>query len=138
MLDKIVLTRASGRLGSYLREPLSDLCRSLISTDINDEIGSLYKNEDFINADLSKFEEINSAIQGANMICHFGAIVDESPFNELLGPNFIGSYNIWEAAKKNKVKRIIYASSIHAVGMYSNSIKLLYGIQEVIIHFLVI
>ena len=124
MLDKIVLTGASGRLGSYLREPLSDLCKSLISTDINDEIGSLYKNEDFINADLSKFDEINSAIQGASMICHFGAIVDESPFNELLGPNFIGSYNIWEAAKKNKVKRIIYASSIHAVGMYSNSTKL--------------
>ncbi len=124
MLDKIVLTGASGRLGSYLRHPLSTLCKELISTDINNEIGPLYNNEQFINADLSKFEEINSVIQGANMICHFGAIVDEHPFNMLLGPNFIGSYNIWEAARQNKIKRVIYASSIHAVGMYSNSINL--------------
>ena len=124
MLDKIVLTGACGRLGSYLRKPLSNLCRNLISTDINNDISSLYDNEKFINADLSKFEEINSVIEGANMICHFGAIVDEKKFSDLLGPNFIGSYNVWESAKQNKVKRIIYASSIHAVGMYSNSVKL--------------
>ena len=55
------------------------------------------------------------------MVCHFGALVDEAPFEVLLGSNFIGSYNIWESAKINKVKRIIYASSIHAVGMYSKT-----------------
>ena len=49
------------------------------------------------------------------MVCHFGALVDEAPFEDLLGPNFVGSYNVWESAKINKVKRIIYASSIHAV-----------------------
>lgn len=52
------------------------------------------------------------------MVVHFGAFVDEGPFEQLLGPNFIGSYNIWEAGKLHGVKRIIYASSIHAVGMY--------------------
>jgi uronate dehydrogenase len=36
----------------------------------------------------------------------------------LLGPNFIGAYNIWEAAHQNGLKRVVYASSIHAVGMY--------------------
>ena len=124
MLNKIVLTGASGRLGSYLREPLSKLCKILISTDVNDDIGALNDNEQFILADLSKFEEINPVMIGANVICHFGAIVDEKPFNQLLGPNFIRSYNVWETAKLNNVKRVIYASSIHAVGMYSNSIKL--------------
>ena len=119
MLNKIVLTGASGRLGSYLRKPIAKLCKKLISTDINNEIGPLFDNEEFVKADLSNFSDIKKIVQGSNMICHFGALVDEAPFEDLLGPNFIGSYNVWEAAKINKVKRIIYASSIHAVGMYS-------------------
>ena len=121
MLNKIVLTGASGRLGSYLRKPLSKLCMKLISTDIKNEIGPLFDNEEFIQADLSKFSEIEKVIQGSTMVCHFGALVDEAPFEDLLGPNFVGSYNVWESAKINKVKRIIYASSIHAVGMYSKT-----------------
>ena len=35
-----------------------------------------------------------------------------------MGPNFIGAYNIWEAAYQNGLKRVVYASSIHAVGMH--------------------
>ena len=121
MLNKIVLTGASGRLGSYLRKPLSKLCKNLISTDINNDIGPLFDNEEFVKADLSNFSDLEKIVKGSNMICHFGAMVDEAPFEDLLGPNFIGSYNVWEAAKINKVKRIIYASSIHAVGMYSKT-----------------
>jgi uronate dehydrogenase len=61
---------------------------------------------------------MEAIIKGADMVVHFGAIVDEAPFETLLGPNFVGSYNIWEAAYRHGVKRVIYASSIHAVGMY--------------------
>ena len=121
MIERLLLTGAGGRLGSYLREPLSQLCAELISTDIKSEIGPLYKNEKFISADLAKFDEILPLAEGVTMICHFGALVDELPFDNLLGPNFVGSYNIWESARKNNVKRIIYASSIHAVGMYSKT-----------------
>ena len=118
MLKKIVLTGASGRLGSYLREPLSKLCTNLTSTDIKNDISKLYDNEKFVKADLSSFEELSKVLEGSDIICHFGSIVDEAPFQKLLGPNFIGSYNIWELARINRVKRVIYASSIHAVGMY--------------------
>ena len=52
------------------------------------------------------------------MVVHMGAFVDEGPFEQLLGPNFIGSYNVWEAGFKHGVRRVVYASSIHAVGMY--------------------
>lgn len=40
-LKKLVLTGAAGRLGSYLREPLSKMCDGLVSTDIVDDIGTL-------------------------------------------------------------------------------------------------
>ena len=117
-LKKLVLTGAAGRLGSYLREPLSKMCDELVSTDIVDDIGTLYPGERFVQADVAKFDEVHAILEGADMVVHFGAIVDERPFEEMLGPNFVGSYNIWEAGFQHGVKRVVYASSIHAVGMY--------------------
>ncbi|WP_099827897.1 NAD-dependent epimerase/dehydratase family protein [Oceaniglobus indicus] len=116
-MKKIVLTGAAGRLGSYLREPLSKMCDTLLSTDITD-VGQTYDGETFVKADLASMDQIAPLLEGADMVVHFGAIVDEAPFEDLLGPNFVGSYNIWEAASKHGVRRVVYASSIHAVGMY--------------------
>lgn len=120
-MKKLVLTGAAGRLGSYLREPLSKLCDELVSTDIVEDIGQLYDGETYMRADLAKMDDIAPVLDGAEMVIHFGAIVDEKPFEELLGPNFVGSYNIWEAGYKAGVRRIVYASSIHAVGMHLKS-----------------
>ncbi len=116
-MKKIVLTGAAGRLGSYLREPLAKLCEELVSTDVVD-VGKLYPREAFVKADLTKLDEMTALMKGADMVVHFGAIGDEAPFEQILGPNIIGAYNVWEAAFQNGVKRVVYASSIHAVGMY--------------------
>ena len=120
-MKKIVLTGAAGRLGSYLREPLSKLADQLISTDIVEEIGNTYSKETFVRANLTDLIALEELCKDADIIVHFGAFVDEAPFEKLLGPNFIGSYNVWEAARRNNVKRVVYASSIHAVGMYPTS-----------------
>ncbi len=120
-MKKLVLTGAAGRLGSYLREPLTGLCDELVSTDIAENIGKLYTGESYVRADLAEMDQIAPVLEGADMVVHFGAIVDEKPFEELLGPNFVGSYNIWEAGYRAGVRRIVYASSIHAVGMHLKS-----------------
>ena len=52
--NKIVLTGASGRLGSYLREPLSKISKKLVSTD-KDDIGKTLKNEVFKKIKLENF-----------------------------------------------------------------------------------
>ena len=117
-MKKIVLTGAAGRLGSILRAPLSRLCETLVSSDIAEDIGTLNANERYIRADLADKAAIMDLLDGADIVVHFGAIVDEAPFEELLGPNFIGAYNIWEAAWQQGLRRVVYASSIHAVGMY--------------------
>lgn len=117
-IKKLVLTGAAGRLGSYLREPLAKLAGELVSTDIVEEIGNLYPGETYVKADLAELGDMMKVLEGADMVVHFGAIADEAPFEELLGPNFIGAYNVWEAAHTHGLKRVVYASSIHAVGMY--------------------
>ena len=117
-MEKLVLTGAAGKLGSYLREPLSKMCDVLITTDIVKNIENVAINETYAQADLANMAEIEPLLEGADMVVHFGALVDEAPFEQILGPNFIGAYNIWEAAHRHKLRRVVYASSIHAVGMY--------------------
>ncbi|MCC5976400.1 MAG: NAD(P)-dependent oxidoreductase [Rubellimicrobium sp.] len=118
MLTKIVLTGARGSLGMSLREPLSRMARELLSTDIAPAPEALLPNETWVSADLAEMSQIDPLLEGAEMVVHFGAVVDEKPFEELWGPNFMGAYNIWEAAWRHGARRVIYASSIHAVGMY--------------------
>ncbi len=120
-MKKLVLTGAKGRLGSYLREPLSEMCDEFVSTDILDAPTQLHSNETYIQADLADLDAMIELLKGADMVVHFGAIGDEAPFETLLGPNFIGAYNIWEAAYRNKLRRVVYASSIHAVGMHKKT-----------------
>jgi uronate dehydrogenase len=132
-MKKIVLTGAAGRLGSYLREPLSKMADVLISSDIAPDIGKLYPGESYVQAELANYDAIHALMKDADMVVHFGAHPDEAPFAQLLGPNFVGAYNIWEAAYQNGVRRVVYASSIHAVGMISSAPMC----RIVLIHFMV-
>ncbi len=117
-MKKLVLTGAAGRLGSYLREPLSKLCETFVSTDREADLGKLYPNESYVQADLTDLAAMEDILKDADMVVHFGAIGDEAPWDDILQSNIIGAYNVWEAAHRNGVKRVIYASSVHAVGMH--------------------
>jgi uronate dehydrogenase len=120
-MKKLVLTGAAGQLGSRLREPLSKMCDTLVSTDLADEVDTLYEGETYVKADLSSLDAMVDLLKGADMVVHFGAIGDEAPWDDILQSNIIGAYNVWEAAYRNGVKRVVYASSVHAVGMHKKT-----------------
>ena len=120
-MKKIVLTGAIGRLGSYLREPLTKLADEVVSSDILDGPASLYAGESYVKADLSNLDEMVALLEGADMVVHFGAIGDEAEWDAILQSNIVGAYNVWEAAHRNGVKRVVYASSVHAVGMHKST-----------------
>ena len=117
MFNKLVLTGARGNLGNELRPVLAKMARELVSTDIREAPDALAPNETYVQADIADFAAVEPLLKGADMVIHFGAIVDEKPFEELLGPNYIGAYNVWEAAHRHGLRRVVYASSIHAVGL---------------------
>ena len=120
-MKKLVLTGAAGRLGSYLREPLTKMCDELVSTDLVDDIGTLYPGESYVKADLSSLDAMLAVIKDADMVVHFGAIGDEAAWDDILQSNIVGAYNVWEAAYRCGVKRVVYASSVHAVGMHKKT-----------------
>ncbi|MDA9208279.1 NAD(P)-dependent oxidoreductase [Octadecabacter sp.] len=121
LYKKIVLTGACGSLGMEIRATLADLCDELLSVDIADAPTELLPNETFAQADCAVLDQVVPLMENANIALHFASIPDERPFDELLGPNFLSSYNVWEAGHRHGVQRVIYASSVHAVGMVENA-----------------
>lgn len=121
MLKKIVLTGAAGSLGSALREPLARMCGALLSVDVRPAPGPLAANETWAVADCAEMEQVTPLMEGAEIVVHFAAIPDERSFEELLRPNFLSSYVIWEAAHRAGARRVVYASSVHAVGLWETN-----------------
>jgi len=117
-MKKLVLTGAAGALGSQLRKPLAAMCDTFVSTDLVESLDNLGRNETYVKADVSDLAAMESLLKGADMVIHFGAIADEAPWDDILQSNIVGAYNVWEAAYRNGVKRVVYASSVHAVGMH--------------------
>ena len=54
-----------------------------------------------------------------DVVINFAANSNQNAeFKEIYKPNIIGAYNVFEAAKQANVKRIIFASSVHAIKGY--------------------
>jgi uronate dehydrogenase len=67
--------------------------------------------------DLTQIEPLRAAMKGREVVVHLAATSDEAPFVETLVPNnVIGVYNVLEAAHLEGVRRVIFASTIQAVG----------------------
>ena len=75
-------------------------------------------------ADLAKPEEVAAAVKGAHSVIHLGGLSFEGPWETILQANIIGCYNLFEAAREAGVKRVIFASSNHAVGFYRRRRKI--------------
>jgi uronate dehydrogenase len=57
-------------------------------------------------------------VRGVGAIVHLGGVSTEAPFEPILQANIVGVYNLYEAARKHGVRRIIFASSNHVTGYY--------------------
>ncbi|RKF16159.1 NAD(P)-dependent oxidoreductase [Roseovarius spongiae] len=114
---KIMITGAAGRLGTELRRGLAPLADTLLLADMV-EVKDLQANEEGIVFDLGDEEATMAAIEGCDAIVHMGGAPHERPWQEVLDSNIRGSYHIFEGARKHGVKRVIYASSVHAIGYH--------------------
>ena len=61
------------------------------------------------------------AFAGVDAVIHLGAIPREAPFEEILDHNLRGTYNVFEAARRQGVRRVVFASTNHVTGMYPRS-----------------
>lgn len=115
--DTILITGAAGRLGTQLRRGLAPLARHLRLTD-RVAINDLQPNESAFLAELADEAAVHAMCEGVDAIVHFGGAPMERPWEEVLNSSIRGSYHIYEGARKAGVGRIIYASSVHAIGYH--------------------
>ena len=54
---------------------------------------------------------------GQGGVLMFGGQSIEAPFERICEANLVGTYNLYEAARLEGVRRILFASSNHAIGM---------------------
>ena len=71
--------------------------------------------------DLRNLGDVKRSFEGVDKVVHLGAIATEAPFGDILEHNIKGTYNVYEAARRQGVRRVVFASSNHATGMYPRS-----------------
>ena len=118
--NRILMTGAAGALGQALREKLKGNCSVLRLSDRVD-FGIARAGEEIAMADLADAPAVLAALQDADAVVHFGGISVEGPFEPILQANILGMHNLYEAARKLGVKRIVFASSNHVTGFYRQS-----------------
>ena len=72
-------------------------------------------------ADIADAGAVRRAAEGMDAVVHLAAIATEAPFDEILDVNIEGTFHVFDAARRAGVARIVYASSIHAVGYVPRS-----------------
>ena len=121
---KVLVTGAGGSIGSYMAEHCADRYDLRLMDHDEDSAGALRKITDahggeVVVGDITDLDTMKKACAGIDTVIHLAA--DPSPnatWDSLLPTNIVGTYNTFAAAKSAGCRRVIYASSIHAVSGY--------------------
>jgi uronate dehydrogenase len=119
-MKTILITGAAGDVGSRLRKLLKGAYPKIRASDIR-EPADLAAGEDFIAADLFDYAQVEKIVAGVDGIVHLGGFSVEGPWETIHRANIVGCYNLFEAAYRAGVKRVVFASSNHAIGFYPRS-----------------
>jgi uronate dehydrogenase len=116
-VQTLLLTGAGGNLGKVLRGRLKPYAGTLRLSDIAD-LGPAQPGEEIMIGNLADADAVDRMVKGVDAIVHMGGVSVERPFDEILPANIQGVYNLYEAARKHGVKRVVFASSNHVIGFY--------------------
>jgi nucleoside-diphosphate-sugar epimerase len=118
----VLLTGAGGQIGAGFRDAYIALYQdayalrlSVRGSDFNDS-----RFSDLVQADVTDLGQMERACAGVDTVVHLAASADwEGNFcDELVRPNIIGAYHVFEAARRAGCRRVVYASSVHAIMGY--------------------
>lgn len=114
--QRILVTGAAGSMGGFVRGFLRGQVAVLRLSDIAPMTAQ--QGEEIWPADLGDADALQRAMAGMDAVIHLAASLNVDDWQQTLDVNIAGTYNIYDAARRAGVRRVIYASSHHAVGMY--------------------
>ncbi|WP_433888705.1 NAD-dependent epimerase/dehydratase family protein [Streptomyces sp. CA-111067] len=111
----VLLTGAAGGLGTLMRDLLPAHGYRLRLFDVRPVEGDTGDAE-VITADLADEQALRAAVRGTDAVLHLAGISLESTFDKILRANIEGTHRLYEAVRTEGVRRVVFASSNHAVG----------------------
>lgn len=123
-MTKVALTGARGQIGSVLRAELVRRGVNLRSAGGSKPLVPLVEGEDVCFGDLRDAGVVDRVLDGVDVCIHLAGTSVERPLPEIIQNNLVALHALYEGARRHGVKRIVFASSNHAFGMYSVHDKL--------------
>ena len=122
---RILVTGATGNIGSYFAEHAHDRYElRLMVQQMDGDASSLQAYGEVVAGDLGDLDRMKELCQGIDTVVHLAANPSPSAtWHSLLHSNIIGTYHAFVAAKAAGCRRVIYASSIHAVSGYPPDVQ---------------
>jgi UDP-glucose 4-epimerase len=120
-MKKILVTGGAGFIGSHLSEYLSKKNQVIVIDNcMHGNKITNFKNIKFINGDVQDYDLVKYYSKNCHIIFHLAAIIGVDVVSsrniDTMESEFISIKNICQAAKVNKVKKIIYSSSSGVYG----------------------
>lgn len=123
-MTKVALSGASGNMGRMLRVELHKRGVDLRSAGGRTPLVALHDGEDVMHGDLRDPATVDRLLQGVDVLIHLAGTSVEKPLPEIIENNLVALHQVYEGARRNSVRRIVFASSNHAFGMHSVKDKL--------------
>jgi uronate dehydrogenase len=120
MMHRVLITGAGGGIGRSLRETLRGVYPVLRVSD-RVPLAPARDGEEVDQTDIADMAAVEKMVAGVDGIVHLGGISGENSWEKILEGNIVGLYNVFEAARRAGTKRIVMATSNHAVGFYPRS-----------------
>jgi nucleoside-diphosphate-sugar epimerase len=114
----VVITGSGGRIGTILRQALADRYR-VRGIDRVPTPGA----PEALVASLTDADAMVPAFEGADAVVHLAADPRHTPdiwWDTLIPDNVVATANVYEAARRGGVRRVVFFSSMHVCGMYEN------------------
>ncbi|WP_250482340.1 NAD(P)-dependent oxidoreductase [Caballeronia sp. GACF5] len=117
-MKKIALSGAGGQLGSVVRAQLIARGIPLRSAAGSKPLAPLVEGEDVMHGDLRDPAVVDRLLDGVDVLIHFAGTSVERPLPEIIDNNLRALVEVYEGARRQGVRRVVFASSNHAIGMY--------------------
>ena len=116
-MNNVLITGAAGAIGTVVRQGLGGRYPLLRLSDIA-PLGEAGAGEEIDHADLRDLAAVEATMDGIDAVVHLGGISQEADWQAIHEHNIAGTYNVFEAARRQGVSRVIFASSNHATGYH--------------------
>jgi uronate dehydrogenase len=114
---KVALSGAKGNVGAILRAQLLARGWALRSADLA-ALEPLTPGEEVCCGDLRDPAAVDALLHGVDVLIHMAGTSVEKPLDVIIENNLNALVQVYEGARRNGVRRVIFASSNHAIGMY--------------------